>query len=301
MLPDEKITLRSWFVGSLPALCLRIDSTRTSRSASGVRRRGTCLEAGDSLIATGPTPLHPQMSPFGSRGIYDSYTAELATDYSSLREKFDETDQDLFNGLDAVGVEGKEVLDFGCGDGRYSLLLKEMGANHVTGLDLSHKMIHLAKTKAEGELGVDFIVADGMQGPLNKESADLVVSNFVLHYFPDSERLFKELYRVLKTNGSVIATFNISDVDKGFEYLYNANMPIRLGHGTESVVVHNLIKSRPEVHQAVRDAGFVTEQEKELHHPNATIDDSYRDKEHVHKHAVLLVLQKRKTATDSGV
>jgi ubiquinone/menaquinone biosynthesis C-methylase UbiE len=234
------------------------------------------------------------MSPFGSRGIPNSYTPELTWDYSSLREKFDETDQDLFNALKAVGVEGKEVLDFGCGDGRYSLLLKEMGANHVTGLDVSQKMIELARKKAEGERGIDFIVADGMQVPLKNERVDLIVSNFVVHYFSDSEALFEELSRILKINGSFIGTFNVSDVDKGFEYLYNTNMPIRLGRGTESLVVHNLIKSGPEIHQALRDAGFVTEEEKELDHPNARIDDSYRFKEHVHKHAVLLVLQTQK-------
>jgi hypothetical protein len=71
-------------------------------------------------------------------------------------------------------------------------------------------------------------------------------------------------------------------------------MPIRLGYGTESVVVHNLIKSGPEIHQALRDTGFVTEEEKELDHPNARIDERYRYKKHVHKHAVLLVLQKQK-------
>ena len=185
-------------------------------------------------------------------------------------------------------------MDFGCGDGRYSVLLKEMGANHVTGLDVSQKMIDLAKKKAEREIGVDFIVADGIEVPLNNEHVDLIVSNFVVHYFSDSEALFKELSRILKINGSFIGTFNVSDVDEGFEYSYNRNMPIRLGHGTKSLVVQNLIKSRSQIHQALRDAGFVIEEEKELDHPNARIDDSYRDKQHVHKHAVLLVLQKQK-------
>jgi SAM-dependent methyltransferase len=236
----------------------------------------------------------------GERGTSGLYTPELVRDYSSLREKFDETDRDLFNALKAVGVDGKEVLDLGCGDGRYSLLLKEMRANHVTGLDVSQKMIDLAKKKAEGETGIDFIVADGMQVPLKDEHVDLIVSNFVVHYFSDSKTLFKELSRVLKTDGRFIGTFNVSDVDKGFEYLYNTNMPIRLGHGTESLVVHNLIKSRLEVHQALRHAGFVTDEEKELHHPNARIDDSYRDREHVHKHVVLLVLQKQRPPLEAA-
>jgi ubiquinone/menaquinone biosynthesis C-methylase UbiE len=252
------------------------------------------LEARHTLIATGSAFVCRQMSPFGRHGISNAYTPELARDYSSLREKFDETDQGLFNALKAVGVEGKEVLDFGCGDGRYSLLLKEMGTNHVTGLDVSQKMIDLAKKKAKREIGVDFIVADGMQVPLESERVDLILSNFVVHYFSDSEALLKELSRILKINGIFIGTFNVSDVDRGFEYLYNTNMPIRLGHGTESLVVHNLIKSGPEIHQALRDAGFVTEEEKELEHPNARIDDSYRYKKHVHKNAVLLVLRKRK-------
>jgi SAM-dependent methyltransferase len=142
---------------------------------------------------------------------------------------------------------------------------------------------------------VDTRRADGMQVPLKNERLDLIISNFVVHYFSDSEALFKELSRVLRIGGKFIGIFNVSNVDEGFEYLYNTNMPIRLGHGTESLVVHNLIKSGPEIHQAaVRDAGFVIEEEKELDHPNARIDDSYRFKKHVHKHVVLLVLQKQK-------
>jgi SAM-dependent methyltransferase len=224
--------------------------------------------------------------------IYDS---KIARDYSNLREKFDETDQDLFDALETVGVKGKVVLDFGCGDGRYSLLLKKMGATHVTGLDVSQKMIDLAKKNAAGETGIDFIVADGLQVPLKQEHVDLIVSNFIVHYFSDSKALFQEFSRMLKTNGRFIGTFNLSDVDKGFEYLYDTNMPIRLGQGPASLVVQNLVKSPPDVRKASRDAGFITEKERVLHHPNATIDNSYRDKEHVRKHAVLWILQKWRT------
>jgi 2-polyprenyl-3-methyl-5-hydroxy-6-metoxy-1,4-benzoquinol methylase len=40
----------------------------------------------------------------------------------------------------------KPVLDFGCGDGNYSFLLKEMGFQ-VTGIDVSARAIEKAKAK----------------------------------------------------------------------------------------------------------------------------------------------------------
>lgn len=48
--------------------------------------------------------------------------------------------------LDACGnVEGLDVLDSGCGEGRFSRLLLKQGARYVLGLDLCQPMIEAAK------------------------------------------------------------------------------------------------------------------------------------------------------------
>lgn len=220
------------------------------------------------------------------------YSPELATDYSQKREQFNETDKVLVAALEFVGVEDKEIVDLGCGDGRHARLIKEMGAAHVTGVDVNEKMIEIAKEKSAENPDVTFLVADGRSLPVEGSSTDIVVSNFVVHYFPDAKEIFNEISRVLKDEGYFIGTFNITDVEAGFEHLHNQQMPIRLGQGEGSIVVQNLIKSRQEIETAIKEAGFTVKEEKELDHPNANIDDSFPDKARLQKHAVMMVLQK---------
>jgi len=220
------------------------------------------------------------------------YSPELAIDYSQKREQFNETDKVLVGALESVGVKDKEIVDLGCGDGRHARLIKEMGAAHVVGVDVNEKMIELAKEKSIENPDVTFFVADGRNLPVEDSSADIVVSNFVVHYFPDAKEIFNEISRVLKSEGYFIGTFNITDVEEGFEYLHNQPMPIRLGQGEGSIVVQNLIKSRQEIEAAIGEAGLTIIQEQQLDHPNSTVDDSFSNKSRIRKHAVLMILEK---------
>ncbi len=220
------------------------------------------------------------------------YSPELATNYSQKREQFNETDKVLVGALESVGVQGKEIVDLGCGDGRHARLIKEMGAAHVVGVDVNEKMVELAQEKSAKNPDVAFFVADGRSLPVENSSTDIVISNFVIHYFPNAKEIFGEISRVLKDKGYFIGTFNITDVEESFEHLNNQPMPIRLGQGEGSIVVQNLIKSRQEIETAIAESGFTIKEEQELDHPNSTIDDSFPDKSHLQKHAVMMVLQK---------
>lgn len=131
-----------------------------------------------------------------------------------------------------------------------------MGAAHVIGVDVNEKMIELAEEKSAENSGVAFFVADGRSLPVEGDSTDVVVSNFVVHYFPEAKEIFNEISRVLKNDGYFIGTFNITDIENGFEHLYNQSMPIRLGQGEDSIVVQNLIKSREEIDVAIIGSGF---------------------------------------------
>ena len=219
------------------------------------------------------------------------YSPELAKGYSNTREKFNETDKDLVSALETVGVQDKEIVDLGCGDGRHTRLIKEMGAQKVIGIDVNEKMIELAKEKNKNQ-NVEYFVSDGRDIPVEDFSQDIVVSNFVVHYFHNSQEIFNEISRVLKQNGYFIGTFNITDVQEGSESLFNTEMPIRLGQGEQSIVVQNLIKSQDEIEEAILNAGLVIKEEKELEHPNAVVDDSFPDKDKIKKRAVMMVLQK---------
>lgn len=97
-------------------------------------------------------------------------------------------------------IKGKKVLDLGCGSGIYAKILKRRGAI-VSGVDISPKMIEIAKQYVKG---VEFKVGSVYKLPYKPETFDVVLASLVVHYFPNLDKAFKEIKRVLKKNGIFI-------------------------------------------------------------------------------------------------
>ncbi len=102
-------------------------------------------------------------------------------------------------------VNGKKVLDLGCGSGYISRILAKKGAT-VTGIDSSKVMISIAKEKeTRGKLGIDYLMMDAsnLKG-LGSGSFDFVVSAMALHDIKDIKNTIRECGRVLKPKGKLI-------------------------------------------------------------------------------------------------
>lgn len=100
-------------------------------------------------------------------------------------------------------VEGKRVLDAGCGPGVYSEWLIGQGA-HVVSVDASSKMVELTKRRLKKE--TDIWTAD-LSRPLtflSNASFDIVLSTLVLDYIKDWKSIFTEFYRVLHFGGHLV-------------------------------------------------------------------------------------------------
>jgi 2-polyprenyl-3-methyl-5-hydroxy-6-metoxy-1,4-benzoquinol methylase len=107
----------------------------------------------------------------------------------------------------AGDVTGLRILDLACGSGVYSIWFAGRGAK-VVGLDLSEKMIALAKdSAAKNKLDAEFKVAD-MTQPISFEaqSFDLVFTATALHYVENLSTTMREVARVLKPAGHLIAS-----------------------------------------------------------------------------------------------
>lgn len=97
----------------------------------------------------------------------------------------------------------EDVLDVGCGTGAVlELLHGEYPGKHLTGLDLTSKMIEAACAKQLGN--VRFVVGDAEALPFEPQSFDAVLCSNSFHHYPHPERFFAEAARVLRPGGRLI-------------------------------------------------------------------------------------------------
>jgi malonyl-CoA O-methyltransferase len=100
-------------------------------------------------------------------------------------------------------LSGLDVLDVGCGTGRWTARLVAAGAR-VTGLDFSRDMLARARERVGAE-GVSLIEHDlALPLPFDDRSYDLVLSALVLEHIGDLQLLFHELARVCRPGGRVV-------------------------------------------------------------------------------------------------
>ena len=106
--------------------------------------------------------------------------------------------------IEACGnVRGLNILDCGCGEGRFSRMLVGLGTEHVLGLDLCPPMIQAAKELATGK--DTYAVADVQDlSFLGDRSFDLVVSYVNQCYLPDVQANNREVFRVLRPGGRFV-------------------------------------------------------------------------------------------------
>jgi SAM-dependent methyltransferase len=92
-------------------------------------------------------------------------------------------------------VEGKSVLDVGCGPGHYSITLAQRGAARVVGLDFAEGMIRLASRHAK-EAGVggrcEFVAGDFMAYNPTERFDYVIVMGF-MDYMPEPRKVIEKV------------------------------------------------------------------------------------------------------------
>jgi len=102
-------------------------------------------------------------------------------------------------------VRGKRVLDIACGEGYGSYLLKQAGAVHVTGVDVSKESVAKAENLFSGD-GLEFKVADAasLDVLFVENDFDVVVSVETIEHLTDPKSFLENLKRLTKPEGVII-------------------------------------------------------------------------------------------------
>lgn len=117
--------------------------------------------------------------------------------------------------------ETSTILDFGCGSGRNIRPMLDMGFKKIIATDYNEECLELTRNNlGEKKHNVEYLKNNRKQIPLSDNSLDCMVAWGVLFYFTQTEReeFTKEIYRVLKPNGILIADYRGMDdnlYDKG--------------------------------------------------------------------------------------
>jgi SAM-dependent methyltransferase len=141
-----------------------------------------------------------------SMNFVNSYEdASRATAYATL--EFANTYYLAFRDVPSIvssHVTDHQALDFGCGTGRSTRLLKNLGFE-VIGVDISDDMLRIARTSDPG--GDYRLVPDDDLSGLNSGSFNLVLSAFTFDNIPGSTkvRVFRDLGHLLAPDGVIVS------------------------------------------------------------------------------------------------
>jgi len=137
----------------------------------------------------------------------------------------------LFELMNLPTLEGKRILEVGCGQGHNSVFFALYGAE-VHGFDLSSAGISMAREIARANKVDDrchFRVANVSAMPYEAESFDVVVYNAVLHHVFKYPNVKEETFRVLKPGGKLFFAEGVRD-NAAHRFIRSIQRTVRPAH-----------------------------------------------------------------------
>lgn len=97
----------------------------------------------------------------------------------------------------------KTVLDLGCGYGWHDRYAVDHGAKAVYGVDMSEKMLAVAKEKTQSDKIV-YLHDDISEVEFETNKFDVVISSLALHYLVSFDEVVRKISQYLRPNGMFI-------------------------------------------------------------------------------------------------
>ena len=101
--------------------------------------------------------------------------------------------------------DGADVLEVAPGPGYFAIEMARLDRLHVTGLDISHTFVGIARENArQAGVSVDFQQGDVSSMPFAEGSFDLIVCQAAFKNFSRPGKAIDEMYRVLRDGGTAV-------------------------------------------------------------------------------------------------
>ncbi len=110
----------------------------------------------------------------------------------------------------AAAQAHEPLIDIGCGPGQVARFLFDLGLKQVTGVDIAPHMIEVAR---ELHPGIRFEAADMLNFGYAANSFGAATAFYaIIHFdYPQLEKAFSEIYRILKPGGQFLFSFHIGE------------------------------------------------------------------------------------------
>jgi SAM-dependent methyltransferase len=137
-----------------------------------------------------------------------SYWREAKPLQRAQMEYEDEVAGGFLKWFPSLSLNGKDVLDLGCGYGGRSVRYAELGARSLIGIEPTERQCSEAREfAASHHVAATFVTGFAESIPLPAECVDWVLSYDVLEHVCDVGKTLEECLRVLRTGGSLYAIF----------------------------------------------------------------------------------------------
>ena len=101
--------------------------------------------------------------------------------------------------------DGADVLEVAPGPGYFAIEMARLDRLHVTGLDISHTFVEIARENArQAGVSVDFQQGNASSMPFAEGSFDLIICQAAFKNFSQPGKAIDEMYRVLRGGGMAV-------------------------------------------------------------------------------------------------
>jgi SAM-dependent methyltransferase len=138
-----------------------------------------------------------------SNARYTDGRAEEAWAQSDIRWGVWQTPESEVNAL--PDVQGKDIVELGCGTAYVGAWLKRRGARRVVGIDITPAQLATAqRLNRKTGLGLELVEANAEVVPLRDTSFDLVISEYGASIWCDPYKWIPEAARLLRSGGELV-------------------------------------------------------------------------------------------------